>query len=104
MVPICLMSLNISTCKALSEGIVRAVNRLGRSVLLVASSDMTHYESRDVAEVKDHKAIACMQSRDPAKLYETVRSEKMTMCGVHPVTVMMMCCESMGAKEAELVK
>ena len=103
-VPICLMKLKASTCKALSEGIVRAVTRLGRSVLLVASSDMTHYESHDAASGKDRKAIACMQNRDPAGLWETVRSENITMCGVNPVTVMLHCCESLGAKEAELVK
>lgn len=103
-VPICLMRLKVSTCKVLSEGIVRAVNRLGRSVLLVASSDMTHYESHDAASAKDQKAIACIQNRDPVGLWGTVRSEKITMCGVNPVTVMLHYCESLGAKEAELVK
>jgi AmmeMemoRadiSam system protein B len=103
-VPICLMKLKVSTCKALSEGIVRAINRLGRPVLLVASSDMTHYESHDAARAKDHKAIACIKTRDPAGLWETVRSEKITMCGVNPVTVMLLCSERLGAKEAELVK
>ena len=90
-VPICLMKLKVSTCKALSEGIVRAINRLGRPVLLVASSDMTHYESHDAAWTKDRKAIAFMQNRDPVGLWETVRSEKITMCGVNPVTVMLLC-------------
>jgi len=103
-VPICLMRLKISTCKVLSEGIVRAVNRLGRPVLLVASSDMTHYESHDEASAKDCKAIACIKNRDPVGLWETVRSEKITMCGVNPVTVMLLCSERLGAKEAELVK
>lgn len=103
-VPICLRGLKVSICKALSEGIVRAMNRLGRSALLVASSDMTHYESHDTAGVKDRKAIACIQNRNPVELVETVRSEKITMCGVNPVTVMLLCSESLGAKESELVK
>lgn len=103
-VPICLMGLNVSTCKALSEGIVRAVNRLGKRVLLVASSDMTHYESHDSAGIKDRMAIHCIQNRDAVGLLETVQSEQITMCGVNPVTVMLLCSESLGAKEAELVK
>lgn len=103
-VPICLMRMKVSSCKALSEGIVRAVNRLGKRVLLVASSDMTHYESHDSATIKDRMAIKCVQSRDPAGLFETVQSEKITMCGVNPVTVMLHCSESLGAREAELVK
>ena len=103
-VPICLMRMKVSACKELSEGIVRAVKRLGRPVLLVASSDMTHYESHDEAGVKDRMAIRCIQNRDPVALFETVRSEQITMCGVNPVTVMLYCSESLGAKEAELVK
>ena len=103
-VPICLRRMKVASCKVLSEGIVRAVTRLDKPVLLVASSDMTHYESHDQAGTKDRMAIACMQSRDPVGLFETVRSEKITMCGVNPVTVMLYCSESLGAKEAELVK
>jgi MEMO1 family protein len=103
-VPICLQRLQVSTCKTLSEGIMRAINRLGRPVLLVASSDMTHYESHDKARALDRKAIDCIKNRDPIDLHETVRSEKITMCGVNPVTVMLHCSESLGAKEAELVK
>ena len=103
-VPICLRRIKVSVCKVLSEGIVRAVTRLGKPVLLVASSDMTHYESHDKAGKKDRMAIECIQKRDPVGLSETVRSEKITMCGVNPVTVMLYCSDSLGAKEAELVK
>lgn len=103
-VPICIKRLKISSCKDLSEGIVRAVIRLDKSVLLVASSDMTHYESHDRATIKDRMAITCIQNRDPLGLFKTVQSERITMCGVNPVTVMLLCSERMGAKEAELVK
>ncbi len=103
-VPICVKRLNFSSCKELSEGIVRALKRFDKPVLLVASSDMTHYESQDKATIKDHKAITCIQNRDPNGLFETVQSEKITMCGVNPVTVMLLCSEKLGAKEAELVK
>jgi AmmeMemoRadiSam system protein B len=103
-VPICIKRINISSCKSLSEGIVRAVTRLDKPVLLVASSDMTHYESHDRATIKDRMAITCIENRDPHSLFETVQSEKITMCGVNPVTVMLLCSERLGAKEAELVK
>jgi MEMO1 family protein len=103
-VPICIKRLKLSTCKSLSEGIVRAVTRLNKRVLFVASSDMTHYESHDSATIKDRMAITCIENRDPHGLFDTVQSEKITMCGVNPVTVMLLCSEKLGAKEAELVK
>jgi MEMO1 family protein len=103
-VPICIKRIKISTCKELSEGIVRAVTLLDKSVLLVASSDMTHYESHDRATIKDRLAITCIENRDPNGLFETVQSEKITMCGVNSVSIMLLCSEKLGAKEAELVK
>jgi MEMO1 family protein len=103
-VPICIKRIKISSCKELSEGIVRAVTRLNKSVLLVASSDMTHYESHDRATLKDRMAITCIQKLDPHGLFETVRSEKITMCGVNPVTIMLLCSAKLGATEAQLVK
>ena len=75
-VPICIKRLKLSSCKELSEGIVRAVTRLDKPVLLVASSDMTHYESHDRATIKDRMAITCIQNLDPLGLFETVQSEK----------------------------
>ena len=103
-VPICIKRIKISSCKELSEGIVRALKRFDKPVLLVASSDMTHYESHDRATIKDHMAITYIENRDPHGLFETVQSEKITMCGINPVTVMMLCSEKLGAREAELVK
>ena len=103
-VPICIKRIKISSCEALSEGIVRAVTRLDKSVLLIASSDMTHYESHDSATIKDRKAITCIQNLDPNALFETVQSEKITMCGVNPVSIMLLCSEKLGATEAQLVK
>jgi MEMO1 family protein len=103
-VPICIKRLKLSSCKSLSEGIVRAVTRLDKSVLLVASSDMTHYESHDRATIKDRMAITCIENRDPLGLLETVKSEKISMCGVNSVSIMLLCSEKLGAKEAELVK
>ena len=103
-VPICIKRLKLASCISLSEGIVRTLKSYDKPVLLVASSDMTHYESHDKATIKDRKAIACIENRDPHGLFETVQSEKITMCGVNPVTVMLLCSEKLGAKEAELVK
>jgi MEMO1 family protein len=103
-VPICIKRLKFSSCKELSEGIVRALKRFDKPVLLVASSDMTHYESHNKATIKDRKAIACIENLDPYGLFETVQSDKITMCGINPVTVMMLCSEKLGAREAELVK
>ena len=103
-VPICLMNLRLEECRALSEAILQAVKKVGRPVLIVASSDMSHYESHDEASAKDRKAIDQMEKLDPEGLYETVQQNAISMCGVIPATVMLMVSKGLGAASAELVK
>ena len=103
-VPICLMKLSLEECRALSEAITRAVKAAGKRVLIVASSDMSHYETHAAASAKDKKAIDQILKLDPEGLYETVEENAISMCGVNPVTVMLMASKEMGAAHAELVK
>ncbi len=103
-VPICLKKTDYSHCEKLSQAIVKSIERIKRPVLIVASSDMTHFESHDAAGVKDKQALDKIKNRDALGLHETVRQEQISMCGVSPVTVMLLCSEKLGAQQAELVK
>jgi MEMO1 family protein len=72
--------------------------------LIVASSDMTHYESQEEARVKDMLAIAAIVELDADKLLRVVRQKDISMCGYAPVAVMLAASKVLGAKKAELVK
>jgi MEMO1 family protein len=72
------------------------------NTLIIASSDMNHYESDAITRIKDHAAIDKILALDPEGLYEVVRQEKITMCGVAPTVVMLTAAKK--AKTAELVK
>ncbi len=104
LVPICLMRLSFDECRMLARAIVQAVQRYDRPVLIVASSDMTHYESHTQASKKDHRAIDQILKMDPEGLFRTVEKEGITMCGVNPATVMLTACKELGATQAELVR
>ncbi len=75
-----------------------------RAVLIVASSDMSHYEPADEAKEKDHKAILRILDLDPEGLYRTVRDVGISMCGFGPAVAMLAACKALGATTAELVK
>ena len=102
-VPICLKRLSLEECRILSEAITSAVKKTGRKVLIVASSDMSHYETHDSAKSKDRKAIDRILQLDAKGLHETVEKNSISMCGVNPATVMLMASKDMGAEHAELV-
>jgi hypothetical protein len=102
-VPVCLGFGGFDGCRQVGEGIARGIGRAGRPVLVVASSDMTHYEAASAAEEKDRDAIRAMLDLDAAALYEVCRRRGITMCGVVPAAVMLVVCSALGATEARLV-
>jgi MEMO1 family protein len=73
-------------------------------VLMVASSDMNHYESDAVTRVKDHRAIERILTLDARGLYEVVTQQAISMCGFGPAVAMLTAARRLGAKSAELVK
>jgi AmmeMemoRadiSam system protein B len=89
---------------ALGTVIAKAIADSGEPVLIVASSDMNHYESDDETRVKDALAIEQVMALNPKGLYETVRGQDISMCGVGPAVVMLTAALRLGANSAELVK
>jgi len=73
-------------------------------VLIIASSDMNHYESDEITRVKDHKAIKRVLAMDARGLWEVVMDEDISMCGFGPTIVMLTAAKILGATSATLVK
>jgi AmmeMemoRadiSam system protein B len=73
-------------------------------VLLVASTDMSHYLSADVAKELDALALERVLALDPEGLYATVTREDISMCGYIPTTVALVAAVALGATRAELVR
>ncbi len=77
---------------------------LKEPALIVASSDMNHYESDTITRVKDQKAIERILTLDPRGLYDVVTDEDISMCGFGPTVAMLTAARQLGATSAELVK
>ena len=101
-VPIAMMSDSFTVCLDIGHAIAMAIKGFKEPVLIVASSDMTHYESDKSAREKDKKAIDKVLALDPEGLLKTVKDYRITMCGVVPATIMLIACKELGAKKAEL--
>lgn len=103
-VPITLMGLSIDSCRELGHSIAQAIKSSDEDVLIVASSDMTHYESAESAERKDRMAIEKVLALDPDGLLDVVTENRISMCGVIPATVMLFAAKELGAKKSSLVR
>ncbi len=60
-----------------------------RDVLLIASTDFSHYVPAETADRLDHRAIDAILARDPRRLYDTVQRFDISMCGIAPTTVLL---------------
>jgi len=103
-VPMTLSMLGKDECRLLGKALADVVEGYEEDILLVSSSDMTHYESQQSAREKDLIAIARILDLDPDGLLEVVLGRGMTMCGIIPTAVMLYAALALGAHEARLVR
>ncbi|MBU1727040.1 MAG: AmmeMemoRadiSam system protein B [Candidatus Omnitrophica bacterium] len=105
-VPITFMSQDINALKCVGKEIAEAVNllKIKGSVLIVASSDMTHYEPQEEALKKDKEAIKAILELNEDKLMKETARLDITMCGSAPTAVMLSAAKSLGANNAKLIK
>jgi len=105
-VPIAFMSEDLAALKEVGEDIAACISesRSKGSILIVASSDMTHYETMAQAKLKDDLAIQAILEFDAEKLFKRIKDYRISMCGYAPVTVMISILRSLGSKNAQLIK
>jgi AmmeMemoRadiSam system protein B len=103
-VPLVVSHISFKKCQEVAHDLALAISAYDGPVLLVASTDMTHYESREDTEVKDHLALQYVLKLDPEGLYNTVVSNQISMCGVIPATITLLVACEIGSTKAELVR
>lgn len=102
-VPIVLGPLNRDACHILGSGLAKAIQESKKEVLIIASTDMSHYISSQEAEKVDKLALHCIEKLDPAALYQTVVDYDISMCGFIPTTVTLEAARILGATQSEVV-
>jgi AmmeMemoRadiSam system protein B len=102
--PIALGTGRFEMLEQLGKALAKVTADQHEPVLIVASSDMNHYESDAVTRIKDHRAIEKILALDPRGLYEVVTQQDISMCGFGPAVSMLTAARELGAKSAELVK
>jgi len=104
LVPIAVGTSDYDQLRGLGEALADVILAHGGKVLIIASSDMNHYEPDALTRVKDRKAIDRVLALDPRGLWEVVRNEDISMCGFGPSVAMLTAAKQLGAQSATLVK
>ncbi len=101
LVPICMMLQDLQTSMEVGLAIGKAIE--GRNVLIVASTDLTHYESQEAAQTNDSYVIEALLRLDEVELQHRVESRNITMCGYGPASATIVASKALGAKTAQLL-
>jgi hypothetical protein len=103
-VPIAIGNVRYTELELLGRAVAKVVAASAQPVLIVASSDMNHYESDAITRAKDRMALDRILALDPHGLADVVAREKISMCGVGPAVSVLIAARELGASEAELVR
>ena len=103
-VPIVLAYASGSIYKEIGKEIAKAINELGKEVVIMASSDMTHYEPQESARKKDTQAIEAILNLNEDELLKRVQELNISMCGYAPTVSLISAVKELGAGETELVR
>ena len=101
---ICVRTTDYTMLEALGHAMARVIRSLKESVLLVASSDMTHYEAAEDAARQDQFAIDRMLELDPRGLYDVVIEREISMCGFAPAAAVLTACRDLEAVNSRLIR
>jgi MEMO1 family protein len=103
-VPITVGRIPPEACLRMGEAIAATVRAEKEPILIVASTDMNHYEDDRRTRSKDALAIARVEALDPQGLIAVCAEERISMCGVIPTAIAIAACKALGATRARLIQ
>lgn len=101
--PVVVGTPDFGALQALGRAVAEVVHQSEEPVMILISSDMTHYESAESARAKDRYALDALESLDAEALHRVVQERRITMCGVAPATAALVALRALGARRGELL-
>ena len=100
-VPICFLMQDLESSREVGRALAKVL--AGRNAVIIASTDLTHYEPQSTAERKDRALIEAMLKMDENALYSVLEAHRVSACGYGPVAALLVAAKGLGAEEAELL-
>lgn len=103
-VPIVMWMQDMENASEIAKSIVETIQDLDRSVLIIASTDLTHYESKTKALEKDKLILDSIEKMDESSLLKSVENNNVKMCGYGTTISTIISSRDLGAKKGEILK
>jgi MEMO1 family protein len=100
-VPICFQMQDFDSSLEVGRALVEVLDT--KNAVVIASSDMTHYEPVKTASAKDQAALKSIVEMDAKGFYQTVEKQNITACGYAPITSLITFADGINVKDAKLL-
>jgi len=100
-VPIAFLMQDLASSREIGRAVAKASH--GKNGLIIASSDMTHYEPQEAAAKKDSIVVKAVEEMDEEKLYSVVEAYRVSCCGYGPMAALTVAAKLLGAERAKLL-
>jgi len=101
-VPIAFLMQDLESSQEVGEATAKAL--MNKNALIIASSDMTHYEPQKSVEKKDNLVIEAVEKMDENQLYAVVEDYGISTCGYGPIAALITAAKALGARNAKLLR
>ena len=100
-VPVCFKIQDLSSAIEVGKALTKVLT--SKNAVVIASSDMTHYEPQRNAAAKDMAALEAVEAMDEKRFYSIIETQNVTACGYGPIATVITAAKGLGAKEAKLL-
>ncbi len=100
-VPICFLMQDLSSAREVGEAVAKVLP--DKKAVIIASSDMTHYEPQESAERKDKKVLEAIEAMDEVRFQSVIEAYNVSACGHGPIAALITAAKILGGREAKLL-
>ena len=104
LVPVCMWMQDLETASELGEAIAETSHKIGRDIVVIASTDFTHYQTQEVAKSQDKQVLEAIKAMNEKLMMKRVAELNVSMCGYGPVAAALIASKAMGANSADILK
>lgn len=104
LVPVILGATDLDPCRAMAEEMYRCLKDDSRKIVVIISTDLSHYHSYEAAKKIDNIFIDSLKSFDEEEIYKILKSGKAEACGQGPILMGCVLCKKLGATRVEILK
>ena len=101
LVPLVMGDQDYSTCRRLADALADSIR--GKSVLVVASSDLSHYHTYDTARTMDRIVRDRVDAMDPEGLYAALEKGECEACGGGPIVTALLVAQRLGSASSRVL-